>query len=110
METIVVVVLILISLLAGCQLYSRLKGHKGISMVILTVLVFVLDYLVVKYSSGKNEPGILKFMWVRIALISMVPLIMVGGCSMHSCLATALIGTGIIVMVMGLHDKEKSVS
>jgi uncharacterized protein YqhQ len=104
MHIIVLALLVSLALLIGCQWYQRIHNHKGISVVSIAIIVGIIDYLIAQYISKYSKIGMLKLLWIRVALALSVPLMLLTSSKIGkgSCLAMALIGTGIFILMFNL--------
>ena len=103
---IVIALLISLALLIGCQWYQKLNGHKGLEVMLIGAIIIVIDYLIMKHISSHSQIGMLKFMWVKVALVLLIPVILLTGKKLgkNACVPVALIGCGLIMLLFQIHQ------
>lgn len=106
MNAIIIVLLLILVFLIGCQWFCRIKEHKGLAVTVLAISIGVVDFILSRYVL--KHPGFIHFMWTKAALLTLVPLLFITGCSFGKWgkLATGMIGTGVALMVYDYHTRN----
>ena len=105
MNEVSAILLVFLTILTGSYIYSHFKEHKWIGIIFLTLTLLILEYILICYE--KKQPKLGQFMWVRIAMLLVVPLMMAGSPSIYISVGKAFIGTGIIVLAMKMAQKQE---
>ena len=92
-----------LGLLMTCVWFHRLHTVDSRLPLLLGICIFAIDYAILQYLGDAGESEMLRYLWIRLAIAMSVPLLILkGNLTGWGCLAPALIGSGLLLLLLKL--------
>lgn len=101
MDPVILSLFVATALLMACCWHHKVNATNSKVVILIGILIFVIDYVILQYLSKYTQNELLRILWVKLAIATLVPiLILKGKLTGIACLSPLLIGVGLLFLLV----------